>query len=75
MREALPIALVGVALGVTMAMVAAQGLRSFLFAVAPTDAVTLAVATALLLGGVLQATYWPSRRAAHMDPVKAIRGE
>lgn len=75
MREATTIALIGLAFGLTTTLAAAGGLRSFLFAVAPTDAMTLGVATAVLATAAVVAIYWPARRAAHLEPVKALRGE
>jgi putative ABC transport system permease protein len=75
MREATAIALIGLALGLTTTLVAAQGLRTFLFAVGPTDAMTLGVATAVLATAAVVAIYWPARRAARLEPVRALRGE
>jgi ABC-type antimicrobial peptide transport system permease subunit len=46
-----------------------------LFEVQPTDPVTY-VAVAILLGTVaLSASYFPARRAAHLDPLIALRQE
>ena len=43
--------------------------------VEPTDPLTLAGGTAVLLASALLAAYIPARRAARVDPVAALRQE
>jgi len=50
-------------------------LRTFLFAVAPLDAVTFATVSIFLGSVVLLASYLPARRAAKVDPMVALRYE
>ena len=74
-REGLTLALGGIALGVAGSFVVTRVLTTFLFGVPPTDAKTYVAVAVLLLGVALLATYIPSRRAARVDPVSALRAE
>jgi ABC-type antimicrobial peptide transport system permease subunit len=66
---------VGVAGGLTIAMLATRWLGSLVFGVSPTDALTLTVAAALLLLVALLAHAVPLRRALRIDPASALRTE
>lgn len=71
---ALPIVL-GALVGLGMAAYTMRSIESFLFQVTPTDPVTL-VGVAILLAIVGSLAAWiPSRRAARVDPVIALRGQ
>jgi predicted permease len=66
-------AALGVALGVVTAAIVSRWLSSLLFGVSATDPLTF-VFTALLSAAVtLLASYIPSRRAARVDPITALR--
>jgi putative ABC transport system permease protein len=54
---------------------AAREVSSFLFGLSPQDPVTLAAVAAILLATTLVAGYLPARRAARIDPLRAIRCE
>jgi len=73
--QALVDALVGVGLGLAGAVVVTRALSALLFGVRPTDPATLAAASVLLLGTALLASWLPARRAAMLDPAKALREE
>jgi putative ABC transport system permease protein len=75
LREGLKLALVGVALGVAAALLAARFLESFLYEVEPRDPMTLVVIAVLLVGVALVASYLPARRASRIDPFVALRTE
>jgi putative ABC transport system permease protein len=65
----------GVAAGIVAAVVLSRGLASFLFEVEATDAATL-VAVGLLFAAVALIACWlPTRRAARIDPLEALRSE
>jgi putative ABC transport system permease protein len=65
----------GVVAGMATALVLSRVLRSFLFEVQPTDPVTL-IGVALLFASVALLACWvPTRRAAKVDPVEALRYE
>jgi predicted permease len=66
---------VGVAIGVSLALLLGQLGRALLYGLSPTDPLVPAVAVSALLSVVLTAAYWPARRAAQVDPVTALRGD
>ena len=63
------------ALGVSLALLLGQAGRALLYGLSPTDPLVPATAVAALLAVVLAAAFWPARRAAHVDPVTALRGD
>jgi ABC-type antimicrobial peptide transport system permease subunit len=50
-------------------------MRSQLFGLEPSDPITLACATLLLLAVTALAGYLPARRATRLDPALALRHE
>ena len=66
---------VGMAVGLVFAVGATRLLMSYLFGVSPLDAVTFVAVAAILTAVALTASYLPARRAAAMDPVRALRAE
>jgi len=73
--QALRYAVAGVLVGLLGAVAAGRLIRSLLFGVMPTDALTLASVTLLLLVVVSFAALWPARRASRVDPVASLRCE
>lgn len=69
------LALIGCAIGIAGAMLVSRLLRSVLFEVGPFDPVVLIAATAVILMLSLAASFLPARRAASIDPMKALRSE
>jgi putative ABC transport system permease protein len=63
---------VGIATGLGGALAAQGVLASLLFGVVPGDPVSLALVVGLLLVVALLATYVPARRAARLDPARAL---
>jgi predicted permease len=73
--QALRVVAIGVALGIPFALVGARSLRALLYGITPFDPTTLATgATVLVIVGTLAALI-PSRNAARVDPLVAIRCE
>jgi putative ABC transport system permease protein len=72
-RESLMLAVVGCLVG-AVGVAAVSGLaRSLLFGIAPQDPLTLAITAVVLVTAVLAASWLPARRAAHVNPVSAMR--
>ncbi len=63
----------GIAAGIGVALVAANLLRSFLYAVGPHDPLTFAFAAVMLIAAALLACWIPAVRALRVDPVVALR--
>jgi putative ABC transport system permease protein len=75
LRQALRPVGAGVAMAVPLALGAASWLRSLLFGISPQDPQTIAVACFALITAAALAAYLPARRAANLDPLKALRCE
>lgn len=63
----------GVALGLGAALASSRVLASLLFGVTPRDAASMIVAAATLGATALLAAWIPARRAATIDPIRALR--
>ena len=74
-RENLTLAAIGAALGIAGAVLGLRVLEGLLFNLSPTDAVNLAGAAVMLLLVSLAAAIVPARRAASVDPLRALRAE
>ena len=74
-RHGLLLTGIGVGLGLVGAAVSMRLLSSLLFNVKPVDPITYAAASMGLLATAWLASYLPSRRAAAVDPVEALRAE
>ena len=71
-RQGLRPALLGMALGVAGALAAGRALRAMLFGVGVADPVTLVAVAALLFVVAGLASVLPARRAARVDPARAL---
>jgi predicted permease len=74
-RDGLMLAGIGIACGLAASFVAMRLIKSLLFGVSPVDPVTYVAITVGVLGTVWLACYLPSRRAAEVDPMNALRAE
>jgi predicted lysophospholipase L1 biosynthesis ABC-type transport system permease subunit len=66
---------IGAAIGIAAALAATQVLASQLFQVSRTDPLTIAAVVATLIGVALVASAVPARRAASVDPTRALQSE
>jgi predicted permease len=66
---------IGVGIGLVSALAVTRLLKSFLTGVSPTDPATFAGVMLAFLGVALWAALLPARRAAHIDPLVALRSE
>ncbi len=73
--QGMRLALMGVSLGVAAALALTRGMTSLLYEVEPTDPLTFAGVSLLLVAIALFACWLPARRAARVDPVEALRYE
>lgn len=75
LRGGLATALWGSAFGLVGAFAITRVMRSLLFGVGALDATTFLTTTTILLAVAAFASWLPARRAAHIDPMIAIREE
>jgi len=73
--QAMPPVAIGAALGAAGAVAATRVIASQLYAVSPTDPLTIAAVVATLIGVALVASAVPARRAASVDPTRALQAE
>ncbi len=71
--QSLRLALLGLALGLIVAVGATRGLGALLYGVSPLDPATLVGVSGLLLLVAALAGYLPARRAGRVDPMVALR--
>src|SRR6185312_15166459 len=69
------LALGGIAIGVVLAAVLTQFMSALLYGMSPADPVSYLAAAAILAVVACLASYLPARRAAHVDPLRALRWE
>ncbi len=65
----------GLVIGLTGSLIFARSMASLLYEVQPHDPATLATVSVLLAIVTMVASYLPARRAARIDPTKALRAE
>jgi ABC-type antimicrobial peptide transport system permease subunit len=75
LRQGMTLALIGMSIGVTLALLMLQAMHSVLYGVGSTDFPTLGAVSLLLLAVAFVASYIPAVRATKVDPVVALRHE
>ncbi|MDQ3134665.1 MAG: FtsX-like permease family protein, partial [Acidobacteriota bacterium] len=74
-RQGLTLVLIGMGVGLTLALAMTRVISSLLFNVSTTDSPTYAGISLLLITVALAACYLPARRATKVDPMIALRYE
>ncbi|HEU0367655.1 MAG TPA: ABC transporter permease, partial [Candidatus Acidoferrum sp.] len=75
LSQGMGLALLGVVIGVATAFALTRAVKSLLFGVTPNDPATFLGVAAVLATAALAACYLPARRAARVDPLRALRTE
>jgi predicted permease len=75
MREVVMLSLVGLALGLPLALGASRYVESYLFGMKSNDPKAIAGAVTVLLIAAAVAAFVPARRASRIDPMAALRHE
>lgn len=75
LREVAFLTIIGIGIGVPGALVLSRFVRSQLYGIEPSDPMTLMIAALALAAVGLFAGYVPARRAAGVQPVRALRYE
>ena len=73
LRQGLTFTVIGCAIGLGLALALSRMAASLLYGVSPTDTATFVGVPALLLLIALLACLAPARRAASLDPIRALR--
>ena len=73
LSQSLVLALIGVVIGVAIALLGTRVMQTLLFEVSPNDPVVLILTAIALLVVAGLAGFAPARRAARVDPVEALR--
>ena len=75
LRDCLIVAAIGITLGAGASLALGRYVRTLLFQVSATDAISLLRRGSLMLAVAVLAGLLPARRAATVDPAVALRGD
>jgi predicted permease len=75
LKESILLCVAGAVIGVPLALAGSRVLRSILFGVQPSDPLTIVLGIFGLISIALVASVIPARRAASIDPIRALRYE
>lgn len=75
LRETLILMLIGIAVGVPIALAGTRLIRTMLFGLGAADPIALVAACVILAAIAAAASYIPARRASQVDPMVALRYE
>jgi predicted permease len=75
LRRGMALAILGILLGLLGALASNRLLAAMVFGVSPTDATTLVLASAVLLGVAGMASIIPARSSTRIDPLVALQAE
>jgi len=74
-REALELTVIGVAIGLGLALIAARWVAPLLFQESPRDPWVFGLVAVVLLAVAALASFMPAQRAARADPMRALRSD
>jgi len=74
-RQGMTVAAIGLVGGLVGALIAGRFMTGLLYGVSPHDFATLAGVTAVIALATLAANWVPALRAAHVDPLTALRSD
>jgi ABC-type antimicrobial peptide transport system permease subunit len=75
LKQGIGATLVGIVAGIVAGIALTRTMASLLFGVKPTDGLTFACVSLILIAVALIASYVPARRAMKTDPLAALRHE
>ena len=75
LRESILLLLLGLAIGVPIALSSTSILKSLLYQLSPLDPTAIAIAIAAVAALTVAAAWLPARRATRIDPLQALRAE
>jgi len=75
MRESMTLVIVGIVIGLAVALGASRLVKTLLFGLAPTDVFSLMTAILVMIAVSAFAGYLPARRASRVDPMVALHQE
>jgi predicted permease len=75
LRESLLLLLIGLAIGIPVALTSTRVLKGLLYQLSPLDPAAITVAIAAVAVMTLAAAWLPARRATKIDPLQALRTE
>ena len=73
LSDILPVASIGLAVGLAGGLGLSRFVRSLLYEVTPFDVMSIILPLAVLLAAATVAAVAPARRAARVDPIEALR--
>ncbi len=74
-RQGMRLTLIGIGCGLVLSFAATRVLAGLLYGIKPGDPGTFAAVALFLAAVALMSCYFPARRAASIDPMKALRAE
>jgi ABC-type antimicrobial peptide transport system permease subunit len=75
LRECIFLLVLGLALGVPVALSSTRILKSLLYELSPLDPTAISIAIAAVTVMTIAAAWLPARRATKIDPMQALRAE